>query len=77
MADGSIGFHYSLCTFLLQKRKWTPSLRVKILYACLERLFWHPLAKYPGPFMAKLTDWYAAYHAYRGDLHIRMKEATD
>ena len=47
----------------------------KILYACLERLYWHPLAKYPGPFVAKLTDWYAAYHAYIGDLHFKMKEA--
>ena len=31
----------------------------------------------PGPIVASLTDWYAAWHAYKGDLHIKMKEAHD
>ncbi|KAF2235167.1 benzoate 4-monooxygenase cytochrome P450 [Viridothelium virens] len=47
---------------------------VSLLY---QRLYYHPLAKYPGPFLAKLTDLYAAYYAYTGDLHIKMKEAHD
>ncbi|KJZ71658.1 hypothetical protein HIM_08970 [Hirsutella minnesotensis 3608] len=29
----------------------------------------HPLAKYPGPFIAKLTSLYSVYHAARGDRH--------
>ena len=34
------------------------------------RLLFHPLHSYPGPFLAKLTDWYGAYHALNRDLHI-------
>ncbi|KAL4863299.1 hypothetical protein BDV12DRAFT_177646 [Aspergillus spectabilis] len=34
------------------------------------RLFFHPYAKYPGLLLARLTSWYAVYHAYLGDLHI-------
>jgi len=28
------------------------------------------LAKYPGPLLGKLTEWYSVYHAYIGDRHI-------
>lgn len=28
------------------------------------------MAKYPGPLIAKITDWYSAYHNYIGDVHI-------
>ncbi|GKT50620.1 cytochrome P450 monooxygenase apf7 [Colletotrichum spaethianum] len=34
------------------------------------RLFFHPLAKYPGPFIAKITDGYQLYHAWKGDRHL-------
>lgn len=33
-------------------------------------LFFHPYAKYPGPFWAKITPLYSVWHAYIGDLHI-------
>ncbi|GFF89445.1 isotrichodermin C-15 hydroxylase [Aspergillus udagawae] len=38
----------------------------------VHRLFFHPLAKYPGPWLAKITNLHAGYHAWRGDLHIDM-----
>ncbi|KAK3997814.1 cytochrome P450-like protein [Cladorrhinum sp. PSN332] len=36
------------------------------------RVFFHPLAKYPGPFLAKLTDAYMLYYAWRGDRHLEF-----
>lgn len=42
------------------------------------QVFFHPLAKYPGPFIAKLTDFYSVYYAITGtgshtlyDLHAK------
>ncbi|KAL3587457.1 Cytochrome P450 monooxygenase fpaps7 [Fusarium poae] len=45
-----------------------------VVFICIYRLFFHPYAKYPGPFLAKLTSWYSVYHAYYGDIHIDIWE---
>ncbi|KAL6808086.1 cytochrome P450 [Trichoderma afarasin] len=51
---------------------WGISLDLCDMGVCVYRLTLHPLAKYPGPTLAKLTNFYAAYHAFRGDLHLDM-----
>lgn len=43
-----------------------------LLWLSVSRLVFHPLAKYPGPPLAALTDLYAAYHAWMGDIHEDM-----
>jgi hypothetical protein len=32
----------------------------------------HPYSKYPGPCLARFTDLYAGYHAWKGDIHLDM-----
>jgi cytochrome P450 len=34
------------------------------------RLTIHPLAKYPGPLLAKITDWYDVYYAMKGNRYL-------
>lgn len=41
-------------------------------YLLFKQLVLHPLARYPGPPLARLTNLYAAYHAWRGSLHTDM-----
>ncbi|KAH8705075.1 putative benzoate 4-monooxygenase cytochrome P450 [Talaromyces proteolyticus] len=46
-----------------------------ILYiatTCIYRIYFHPFAKIPGPFLAKLTDAYALYHAWIKDTHLTI-----
>lgn len=41
-------------------------LAVTIIYS----LWYHPYARYPGPFLARIAPLHALVHAYRGDLHL-------
>ncbi|KXN80941.1 Cytochrome P450 67, partial [Leucoagaricus sp. SymC.cos] len=35
---------------------------------------WHPLARYPGPTVAKLTKWYISYWIAKGNRHLKLQE---
>ncbi|OJJ42479.1 hypothetical protein ASPZODRAFT_170147 [Penicilliopsis zonata CBS 506.65] len=39
---------------------------------CVYRIWFHPLAKFPGPFLGKITNLYGGYYAWTGDLHLDM-----
>ncbi|KAL4941785.1 hypothetical protein BDV06DRAFT_235814 [Aspergillus oleicola] len=41
-----------------------------ILAKALYLVTFHPYARYPGPLLAKFTNFYAAYHSWKGDLHV-------
>lgn len=53
------------------------SYHPKLLAKSIYRVKYHPLAKYPGPLLAKLTNLYGAYHALRGDLHLDMQQCHE
>ncbi|OWP05009.1 cytochrome P [Marssonina coronariae] len=45
-------------------------LLAHIVVLSIYRLNFHPYAKYPGPFLAKITCLYGAYYAYTGGMHL-------
>lgn len=45
-------------------------LVIYITSLIIYRVFFHPLASYPGPFFAKITDLYTLYHCWAGYRHV-------
>ncbi|KAI9052021.1 hypothetical protein LZ554_004275 [Drepanopeziza brunnea f. sp. 'monogermtubi'] len=48
------------------------SALIYMISLVIYRLTLHPLAKYPGPFLAKICDVDNFYHAWRGDRHTNF-----
>ena len=51
-----------------------------VLWLCVYRLLFHPLAKFPGPKLAALTTWYEGYYdcvAYKGRFTFKLKDLHD
>ncbi|KUI71279.1 Versicolorin B desaturase [Cytospora mali] len=43
-----------------------------LVYRVVYLALYHPFAKYPGPVLARFTNLYGAYHAWKGDIHLDM-----
>ncbi|TKA45830.1 hypothetical protein B0A54_03515 [Friedmanniomyces endolithicus] len=46
------------------------AIPIALLSYIIYALYLHPLAKYPGPLLGRLTQCYDVYHAYKGDKHV-------
>ncbi|KAI1425931.1 cytochrome P450 [Xylaria sp. FL1777] len=57
--------------FLVVKWIITHAAILYFFAVCIYRLYFHPLSRYPGPLIAKLSDFYGAYHASKTILHVR------
>ena len=47
--------------------------RPQLILVWIYRVTFHPLAKYPGPWLAKVSDFYGAYHNVMGRLHTETE----
>ncbi|KAK5166548.1 uncharacterized protein LTR77_008091 [Saxophila tyrrhenica] len=64
---------------LLSSLSWWQSLLllgiaipIYVFVLCIYRLTLHPLAQYPGPLIAKLTEWSIVYQTATGDRHLDL-----
>ncbi|THW14123.1 hypothetical protein D6D23_09503, partial [Aureobasidium pullulans] len=47
------------------------------LFVVTRTIFFHPLSHYPGPLLGRLSNLHAAYHAWRGDVHLDIARCHD
>lgn len=61
-----LGFYVRPCCAVWVFTRWT----IQFLASAIYSLYFGPLAKYPGPFFAKISAWPNFYHSLGGDRHI-------
>lgn len=61
---------YGVAVFTLTA--FPAAILVYFFLKSIYRLYFHPLSKYPGPFLAKITNAHQTLHAYRGDRHLEL-----
>lgn len=59
----------------MPSKNLTLTIASKVSSVIVYRLTLHPLARYPGPLLAKITDIYLAYYAYKGSRHLAFHQA--
>ncbi|PVH68922.1 cytochrome P450 [Cadophora sp. DSE1049] len=74
-------FNLSYVDCALDPDHLATGLRIGLIIACfsqyctcviVHRIFLHPLSRYPGPELAKISSLYSIYHAWRGDRHLDL-----
>lgn len=50
---------------------------LQVICVITHRLFLHPLAKYPGPKLGALSNWYTAILVGQGVLHLHIRQWHD
>ncbi|KAF3051051.1 hypothetical protein E8E11_010053 [Didymella keratinophila] len=58
---------YSISQFLSYALTF---VAVLICSICIRRIYFHPFSHVPGPFLAKITNAYSAYHAAKRNTHV-------
>lgn len=61
---------YGLATFTLTAA--FGGLFAFFLIKSIYRLYFHPLAKYPGPFLARISNIHQTWHAYTGERALNL-----
>ncbi|KHO01974.1 benzoate 4-monooxygenase cytochrome P450 [Metarhizium album ARSEF 1941] len=44
-----------------------------VVIIVIQRIYFHPYSKVPGPFFAKVTSIYSAWHSWRGTMHLDVQ----